>query len=198
VAFRRQVIAEGVETIQQGEMLLQLGCELAQGYGIAHPMAARELPGWAAAWRTHPSWSNMPSFRRDDMSLLFASVEHQVWIASVRKYIQGKSKRLPVLDHHQCRFGAWLDGGGLIRHGEQLVYQDIDPVHERVHDMAKALCKLKTSGRDAEALAGLDELIDLQEALQVRINALVQENRHWAGKPWSHGDNTFVVHEQSL
>jgi len=38
-AFRRQVIAEGVETIEHGEVLLQLGCDLAQGYGIARPMA---------------------------------------------------------------------------------------------------------------------------------------------------------------
>jgi EAL domain-containing protein (putative c-di-GMP-specific phosphodiesterase class I) len=34
------VIAEGVETVEHGEMLLQLGCELAQGYGIARPMPA--------------------------------------------------------------------------------------------------------------------------------------------------------------
>jgi EAL domain-containing protein (putative c-di-GMP-specific phosphodiesterase class I) len=43
-AFRRQVIAEGVETVEHGEMLLQLGCELAQGYGIARPMPADPSP----------------------------------------------------------------------------------------------------------------------------------------------------------
>jgi len=51
IAFRRQVIAEGVETVEHGKMLLQLGCELAQGYGIARPMPADDLPGWSAAWR---------------------------------------------------------------------------------------------------------------------------------------------------
>ena len=55
-AFRRQVIAEGVETVEHGEMLLQLGCELAQGYGIARPMPAAEMPGWAATWRPDPAW----------------------------------------------------------------------------------------------------------------------------------------------
>jgi predicted signal transduction protein with EAL and GGDEF domain len=38
-AFGRRVIAEGVETIEHGEMLLQLGCEHAQGYGVARPHA---------------------------------------------------------------------------------------------------------------------------------------------------------------
>jgi len=36
-AFHRQVIAEGVETVEHGSLLLQFGCELAQGYGIAAP-----------------------------------------------------------------------------------------------------------------------------------------------------------------
>ncbi|HAF44778.1 MAG TPA: hypothetical protein DCK83_07520 [Gallionellaceae bacterium] len=196
VAFRRQVIAEGVETVQQGEMLLQLGCELAQGYGIAHPMAADELPGWAAAWRTHPSWSNMPAFRRDDLSLLFAAVEHQVWMTTIGNYLGDECEKLPLLDHHQCRFGAWLDAGGLIRHGEQIAYRDIEPLHRRAHELAAALCELKTAGHKTEALAKLGELIKLQETLLEQIRALVDENRHWSGKTWSHGDNTFVVHDQ--
>lgn len=57
-AFKRQVIAEGVETVEQGTMLLQLGCELAQGYGIARPMPGDELPGWASEWRQDAAWSN--------------------------------------------------------------------------------------------------------------------------------------------
>ena len=55
-AFKRQVIAEGVETVAHGTLLLQLGCELAQGYGIAQPMRADRMPAWAAAWRPEPEW----------------------------------------------------------------------------------------------------------------------------------------------
>ncbi|WP_062059051.1 EAL domain-containing protein [Cellvibrio sp. OA-2007] len=56
-AFHRKVIAEGVETIAHGELLIPLGCELAQGYGIARPMPAADLPEWAANWQPHTRWT---------------------------------------------------------------------------------------------------------------------------------------------
>jgi diguanylate cyclase (GGDEF)-like protein/PAS domain S-box-containing protein len=57
-AFKREVIAEGVETVAHGSALLQLGCELAQGYGIAKPMPGPELLAWAQAWQADPVWMN--------------------------------------------------------------------------------------------------------------------------------------------
>jgi EAL domain-containing protein (putative c-di-GMP-specific phosphodiesterase class I) len=45
-ACQLEVIVEGVETIEHGTVLLQLGCELAQGYGIAKPMPAIHIPQW--------------------------------------------------------------------------------------------------------------------------------------------------------
>ena len=59
-AFKRQVIAEGVETVAHGTALLHLGCELAQGYGIARPMPADQMPAWAATWQPHASWCSSP------------------------------------------------------------------------------------------------------------------------------------------
>ena len=56
-AFDRKVIAEGVETLAHGSRLLQLGCDSAQGYGIARPMPAGEVAAWVAAWKPHAEWS---------------------------------------------------------------------------------------------------------------------------------------------
>ena len=55
-SFKRDVIAEGVETIEHGSALLQLGCELAQGYGIAKPMPASNIPAWVKDWKPDISW----------------------------------------------------------------------------------------------------------------------------------------------
>jgi diguanylate cyclase (GGDEF)-like protein/PAS domain S-box-containing protein len=55
-SFQRQVIAEGVETAAHGLALLQLGCQLAQGYAIARPMPASDIPKWVANWKVDDSW----------------------------------------------------------------------------------------------------------------------------------------------
>jgi len=38
-----QTVAEGVETLEQQQLLRQLGCDLLQGHGLARPMAADDL-----------------------------------------------------------------------------------------------------------------------------------------------------------
>ncbi len=60
-AFRCDVIAEGVETVAHGTLLLQLGCPLAQGFGIARPMPAERIPAWAASWQPDAAWSLAPT-----------------------------------------------------------------------------------------------------------------------------------------
>ncbi|OYU46194.1 MAG: sensor domain-containing diguanylate cyclase [Burkholderiales bacterium PBB4] len=50
-AFERSVVAEGVETIAQGQRLMALGCESAQGYAIARPMPASDVAGFVQGYK---------------------------------------------------------------------------------------------------------------------------------------------------
>ena len=171
--FRRQVIAEGVESVDHGSMLLQLGCEQAQGYGIARPMPAHELPGWSAAWSPDPAWSGRLPIDRDDFPLLFAGVEHRGWIASVESYIRGEGEALPPMDHTQCRFGIWFTGDGMARHGAQLAFHGIEALHREMHKLAAELCELHVRGRNLESRARLAELLGMRDDLLGKLQALV-------------------------
>jgi diguanylate cyclase (GGDEF)-like protein len=44
------VVAEGVESTQVWDALAELGCDIAQGFGIAVPMGYPELHGWLQRW----------------------------------------------------------------------------------------------------------------------------------------------------
>lgn len=57
-AFQRKVIAEGVETKAHRDALLELGCQLAQGYGIARPMPPADIPKWISSWNVTAGWQN--------------------------------------------------------------------------------------------------------------------------------------------
>lgn len=45
-----EVVAEGVEDRDDWDMVRTTQCDLAQGYFIAPPMAAGDLPGWVQTW----------------------------------------------------------------------------------------------------------------------------------------------------
>lgn len=47
-----EVVAEGVEDKEDWELVRSTGCDLAQGYFIARPMPAVDIPAWIEAWKT--------------------------------------------------------------------------------------------------------------------------------------------------
>lgn len=55
-AFGHEVVAEGVETERHGDVLQQLGCDLAQGFGIARPMPGSDMIRWSVEWQRNPVW----------------------------------------------------------------------------------------------------------------------------------------------
>jgi len=175
-AFHRQVLAEGVETVEQGLMLLHLGCRLAQGYGIARPMPASELPGWMAAWRPDPRWLAALSVSVDERPLLHAGVEHRAWAADLEAFLKGESQVEPHLSRHQCRFGAWLYGEGPNGRSSQPAFQPIVALHWKIHALAAALVKYRAHGRNDEALARMTELRSLVDKLDDQLNAFGKKN----------------------
>jgi hypothetical protein len=176
-AFRRQVIAEGVETVAHGTLLLQLGCELAQGYGIARPMPAEAFPAWALAWRTDPDWVNLPAVERADLPLLFASAEHRAWILALEAMLKDERSNPPPLNAHECRFGRWLDHEGLARYGELAQFEPIMPLHIEIHALAEVMCVLHDQGQTALALLKLPELHTRRDALLTHLKLLLSEKQ---------------------
>jgi EAL domain-containing protein (putative c-di-GMP-specific phosphodiesterase class I) len=178
-AFRREVIAEGVETVAQGEMLVQLGCELAQGYSIARPMPADAFPVWLATWRPDPRWGDAGPVGRDNIPLLFAGVEHRAWIVAIEGCLNGVNDAPPPMDIHRCRFGLWLGAERQAGRAVQPVFQAIEALHRQVHVLGLELLGLDAQGRKAEALARLNELHSLRAALLAQLTILVRDSgRH--------------------
>ena len=175
-AFDRQAIAEGVETLAHGAMLLQMGCELGQGYGIARPLHGDRIPEWIATWRVDATWRNLPLVSRADLPRLYAYVEHRAWIKALASHLKGERNSPPPLDQYQCHFGKWLQAEGLDQYLIQARLPAIEQLHGQMHGLAAQLVELQCSDGTARALERLDELHGLNELLLEQLRLLNRES----------------------
>jgi len=171
-AFRRAVIAEGVETPAHAEMLLHMGCTWGQGYAIARPMPAQELPCWAMTWQSPPAWQTIQPLPRHRLPALFAAADHRAWIKALLAYLSGTRDLPPALNAHECRFGHWLDQGGRAELLAGQTDHPLDTLHLEVHRLAAELVALKQAGRADEAQARTPELLRLRDPLLEQLTAL--------------------------
>jgi EAL domain-containing protein (putative c-di-GMP-specific phosphodiesterase class I) len=181
-AFQREVIAEGVETAAHGAMLLHLGCELAQGFGIARPMPAAEFPGWVAAFHPDPAWGGETILSGGDaFHLLRAESDHRRWVERLEAIVDGQVGvfKPPPLDPHHCDFGQWLDGPGRDRYGELPEFVQIDRLHRSVHALGERIVEMSRSSADGSVRERLQELYVLRDQLVGVLHALrgLTENR---------------------
>ena len=69
----RQLIAEGVESVAHGKLLLELGCNYGQGFGIAKPMPGEQVAAWIQQWQLPAEWAQHQSGL--PVNLLIAEIE---------------------------------------------------------------------------------------------------------------------------
>jgi diguanylate cyclase (GGDEF)-like protein/PAS domain S-box-containing protein len=175
--FGREVVAEGVESVEHGILLMRLGCELAQGYGIARPMPAEDLLAWVANYRPDPRWRTWGSTRWGmvDLPLLAAQFDHLKWVKGVADSLDGASLHMAageLADPRRCRFGHWYDGPGRQRYGDLPEFVAIETTHRRLHEIGPRVVHLHAEGRRDEAHALLPELLGLKDDILGKLLAL--------------------------
>ncbi|MEW8320814.1 MAG: EAL domain-containing protein [Candidatus Thiodiazotropha sp.] len=173
ISFRRQVIAEGVESEAHGELLLQLGCELGQGHAIARPMPAVQIPAWMAKWQPKPTWVEAQKADRDTVSILFAMVEHRAWIRQLRCHLNDE-QAAPPLDVHQCNLGIWLDAQVAKNSADAPAFAEIAALHDSIHRKATELVDLKLHEGKSRAMARIEEIQPQHQALIAALRRLIE------------------------
>jgi diguanylate cyclase (GGDEF)-like protein/PAS domain S-box-containing protein len=143
-AFNRKVIAEGVETKEHGLMLLLMGCQNAQGYGIAKPMPADEVLSWKANYQPDMDWlmtGQFDSTYKERKLAIFKLIINQWKQKFLDKVLVGldNKKSWPILNTKKCACGIWLSRAKQ----EQLLLEEgleqLNEAHNDFHDAAEHL-----------------------------------------------------------
>lgn len=191
-AFGRHVIAEGVETLAHGDTLLRMGCDLAQGYGIARPMPAAKIPAWVASWQPPAHWAHIRRLNREEFPLLYAGLEHNAWIdelvASLRditlKNAQSdntltgnNSENWPKFDSANSHLTRWLNSKPKIapdRLARQIqLHQQIE---KQVAELAEHYQAVTNSNSNENLLSQLDSLCTLKHQLVGELEACMNDD----------------------
>lgn len=154
-AFRLEIVAEGVETLEQGILLLLLGCELAQGYVIAKPMPGEDLLQWIEQWEPPLSWLGQRRIRRELLPAVYACVETRASLLEVERFASDQREDPPVLDPVGCRLGRWLE---LVRerYSMEARFGKVEAAYLRLIEAVGKVMESARSGKaDGSALADL-------------------------------------------
>lgn len=175
-SFHRDALAEGMESLAAGRLLVQVGCHFAQGYAIAKPMPAEAIDAWVEQWRPDPLWQQLSrrKWSRDDMPILYATLDHQRWVETMHTLVDGSGDTIPELNPCLCRFGRWQQNLGRQRYGTLEEYAALVPIHENVHDTGRKIVALLEAGDHVAADAELVKLYGLRDDLLKQMDRLAQ------------------------
>jgi hypothetical protein len=144
-------------------MLLLMGCQQAQGYGIAKPMSAAALSKWLSDYIPNQNWitCSKKEHNKKQRSLEIYKLITTQWKNKLRKQIllpPNNKTVWPMLDNQLCHCGNWI----YIKKQEQLFAEadmkQLENAHDKMHKIAHSLQLKYQAGKLEAARADLAEL----------------------------------------
>lgn len=153
-SFQRQVVAEGVESIEQLLMLMALGCDVVQGFVIARPMRGSELLTWLAGFQADPRWqlanSAYPS-RADFQMLMLESEQQHVFDRLLNPRAQ--QGFIEFASAANARFSAWLAEPAVRTcYGSARLFHEMEMAYLEYHQLFEAFVRGELASGGLEAL----------------------------------------------
>jgi len=178
--FELDVIAEGVETIEHGVLLMRIGCDRAQGYGIARPMPAADLSDWVERFIPDESWVlwSDSDWEMSNLPLMVAQSDHIKWVEEIFKALDGHTLGLEqgeLTSHCECRLGNWYYSHGDKHYGHLEAFRALEAVHIDVHKTGSRIIQLYNDGKREEAILLADDLLVLKSRVLESLNTLQKQ-----------------------
>ncbi len=150
-AFNRNIIAEGVENVDVGIMLLIMGCDNAQGDGIAWPLPAEDIVPWIESYTPNLRWiaygGSQLTLQEEKITLLKLTTEH--WFNKINKVLRTEDINVdPYLN--RCHLGIWIERLRKDHVFDAKWIAQLQKSHDRMYKVARGLLeKYQSEGLDS-------------------------------------------------
>jgi len=163
--FDVEVLAEGVETIQQARALMHLGCSNVQGYLVGRPMPSDQISGWIEDWKGIDQLASVEPLDTERTPILFGQAELAAVIKHLNAFRADTKGNVPSLNSHS-RFQRWLN---LDRHDDPQGRVD------RLREAYQALAQERRQFNDSIAGDDRSAALGLAECLESRARTLTEQ-----------------------
>ena len=173
-SFHRNVIAEGVETVEHGLVLLIMGCEQAQGFAIAKPLPEEKFLQWLINYKPNPRWLNHSSKKqteKEKKKKLFKLIITR-WVDKLVTNINSPLddiKEWPIMDSQYCHCGVWLNRAKKEALFKPSYLTQLEQKHEEIHTVGNSLLK---KYQQADLEAARKGLTDIQKLLDHLVDII--------------------------
>ncbi|WP_020484140.1 EAL domain-containing protein [Methylomonas sp. MK1] len=157
-AFKREAVAEGVEDIEHGIFLIDLGCSIAQGCAIAEAMPADAVLAWVNSYRNHPAWTDCArlSLTNWQNQLELLKLQQQYWLRRLEQCLHppaGSCPRWPILNSKKSHLGRWLERLKHERGIDARLLEQLERAQSRQQTLAENLQRHRLEGKSGDSAA---------------------------------------------
>ena len=169
-AFRREVVAEGVESQEQGIVLLLLGCHLLQGYAIAESMPATEINEWVKNYRSSDDWRFYADadLTKEQAMMAIRRIDNQQWLQCIKSCLYPESDQAahwPIMEQGKCHLGRWLKQAMQSRQYSENWLEQVEELHREMHQLVKIMMQQVNEGQAKVAQSGFMQIQAIAQQL---------------------------------
>lgn len=141
------MIAEGVESIEHGSLLLKLGCSAGQGYAIARAMDPAQVPAWAASWAPDDHWVRIGAhpYAAENHGLLMLLMQHEkqmrLLLARITETFTAPVSTTVGLEEFHCVIEDWYATEGARLFGDLPQFTMLRDAYHRLCDEVRDLVR---------------------------------------------------------
>ncbi len=179
-SFDLEVIAEGVESVRHGQILLSMGCELAQGYVIAKPAPAAHIADWQQQFTLPEDWLSYRDSRQHikwtQLNLFCLYLQLSLESVELRFEAELDDVNLcPIISIKQSHCVVWLDRTENLQLIDMESLQILKEKYRSFHHLLTMTLKLYQAGKKQSGLQNLHSLRsryqDIYEYIQSIMSA---------------------------